>query len=536
MRIFRAIHRPLGLALLVGISTLGCSGGEPSAGEPLGALDEALYFTNSAAKWPAAPNHPGSGRGADITVCYTTPGATGGSPDETARVAAVETMRNWIENTWGRVADINFFNWKRCSGSSGGRIVIQMNKANTPSSSDLGYQGTARDTTVLTSPTASSVAIIHEFGHALGFLHEFMRDDWERTDQGSVACRRDADCAYAGAADFGPTCLKESGQASGYCRAPKAGTKLSATADFDSVMAATWVYNDTNASTSATPLTSFSPWDIIGVQTIYGPKPQGALVGLGGRCLDVKGASTAQDVAVIAWPCVGQPNDKFVRGDHPASGDLLKARISNKNRCLNVHGGVVSSNKSTKITTWDCDLNANNEAFEFNGLQLRTMGNQCVTASGTTAGSQVEIRECGSVSTDRERWNLVGDSIRLAASDLCASVPKVSGTTVNPLRTKVTLRSCAHDNGQILTLNNSTIKVGDKCWNVRGNVTTPGTDVVLWDSCNPGYPNDRFYVSGVIKSLGQCLDMTGGVSKDGANIGVYPCVADAPNEQWDYYW
>jgi hypothetical protein len=123
-----------------------------------------------------------------INVCF----------DDT--VANVASLSNWryevqwaVERNWGSASGLHFVGWRACTASNtaGWIRIAEKRKADGTiagnSSSSAGYNpdgnGIAfgRDSRVVTPGTGTIGAnvgvILHEFGHALGFSHEFQRTE-----------------------------------------------------------------------------------------------------------------------------------------------------------------------------------------------------------------------------------------------------------------------------------------------------------------------------------------------------------------------
>ena len=316
------------LAPFVAISAL-LSGCSANVDEETAATSDELFFANNG-HWPLEHDSSGlgSGRGADIHVCYTFPDlyrSSSSNADYDARMEFLPKVQHFIANTWSRIADINTLDWQECSGSTAGMLEVHITNSNVcPDLCPLQdvplnlvikdecekqcrdafwsrsnyYQGTGWGT-VLTVDLADSrqpLTQVHEFGHALSFTHEFERPDWPKiscTDDsvcmdnkvgsvcvsGECECRSDADCVGSG---YGGTCENAK------CSTSTADASYATTkADFDSVLAATYFRNATDANTDgiADPMRSLSPFDVIGAQKIYGAKADGSIVGLDGKCV-----------------------------------------------------------------------------------------------------------------------------------------------------------------------------------------------------------------------------------------------------------
>ncbi|WP_437552033.1 M12 family metallopeptidase [Sorangium sp. So ce367] len=505
-------HSAVSIAV-VSAAMAGCGTSEP--GDEAAANEELIASTHDALQLVGTP-WPGGW----MPVCYRIDDPVS-SAERQRRFEYFARARDAVDNSWQRAADIKLEDWGPCGSNTNGYLIVHLT-AGGGSHSGFGYPGPsgAQHMTLDTTDGRVEVVAMHEFGHALGFSHEFDRDDW--TGQ-CMKCTSNAQCASGD----GKVCLP-----SGYCGVAHPGASdATPVADTDSIMAATYCSNlaDTNRT--------LSPWDVIGAQNVYGRKHGGSIVGLGGRCLNIDGGTTEWGKDIVAWQCMDAPNDTWSKLPHSSGGHHLRATIGGEMLAMNVGGGVVSPTSGTPLISWGLIDGAPNELFSFEGMRLRAMGNMCVVATGTTAGSMLEVRGCGEVPSARERWTATAASrLQLTGTDLCVDVPP--GTP--PLGTRPTLKPCINTASyQSLSFLAGEIKATfavDRCLNVSGGMPVPGSPIVLWDGCGRGLYNEYFYLNGPIKSLGQCVDIFGGASYPGAQVGVYACRPDAANQEWDFHW
>lgn len=494
-----------------------------------------LYLTGT--RWP----NNLTGKGSSIPVCYLTPGAVAGSVDEADREAFVTEVRGYIAQTWGRVANLNFTGWGRCSSANpGGTIRINVTTSDGNKCS-IGYQGSSNSVNMVLNMNESRqpVSSVHEFGHSLGFHHEFTRTLWDSNWGASVACTTNAQCTNV---NYGRTCV------GGFCREPGGqGLHDENTADFHSVMAATYVNNDTNGNTNgvANPTVSLSRLDVVGVQEVYGRKPLGAIVGDGNKCIDIHNPSISEpsdSTKLQGWDCLDNANQDWEwEGSNHSGGDIL--RTSFVRGVMDVKWG----NSDNGIELWNWTENTSSaQRWRFEDIALVGIGNLCVDVQwgNIVANQPVWLWSC--TNNYAQHWTLDKDQstgltvIRQTGGSDSFCLTSQGGSGWQP----VNLQPCDGRGAQNWEfLDGQIISSDGRCLDVHYGI--PAAQTMLgtypcWNDDNARVAQaQKFHVSGPIRGLAdKCVDFHKPSSStpilDGQKVQLWSCNGGV-NQVWDFY-
>ncbi|MEV4635887.1 chitosanase [Actinoplanes sp. NPDC049548] len=167
----------------------------------------------------------------------------------------------------------------------------------------------------------------------------------------------------------------------------------------------------------------------------YGLLPAGAaaagpIKGLGGKCVDVAAAGTANGTAIQLYDCNGTNAQIWSVGNSDGSLRAL-------NKCLDVTGA--SSANGTKIQLYDCNgTGAQKWTAGTNGTLVNSGSGKCldVTGSSTANGTRLQIWTCGTGAG--QKWTLPGGTTTPTTP---TTPPTNSGTNLdNPAKKDVAMQ------------------------------------------------------------------------------------------------
>ncbi|MFI9385014.1 ricin-type beta-trefoil lectin domain protein [Kutzneria sp. NPDC052558] len=129
------------------------------------------------------------------------------------------------------------------------------------------------------------------------------------------------------------------------------------------------------------------------------PGGGGSITGLGGKCVDVAGANSANGTAVQLYDCNGSTAQQWSR---PGDGTIRAL-----GKCLDVSSGGTAN--GTVVQLWDCNgSGAQNWAVSGANDIVNVQANKCLDASNNSSanGTRLQIWDCAG--TANQKWSVNG--------------------------------------------------------------------------------------------------------------------------------
>jgi hypothetical protein len=341
--------------------------------------DESASVEQDLSQGSGAKLWPRVGKNYPVPVCYRTCDLTEETQAECdeARLGVDKAVRAWANSSRitfpGRIQEcapdrsvplgqvrVNFT--KKSLGETGGRFTHRYRDSDGKSHSvnALGYPGTDRSANVSTSSRSGTIR--HEFGHALGFQHEYLRDD----------------------EPAGTSCTQQGGDLT-----PEHANGIDLTTDYDhgSIMNRSYCHWDS----------ALSQGDVLGLQTVYG-EPFSRALGSTRFGLCIQGNRTLGSCdGVDAW--------------YLQYGRLRLDNSSGSNQWLSDNKGA-SDNGAAEIATSTSDERTR---WDFVDLRIHGRGGSCLTAvvqanGAIMQGNVPRVEPCSSSLDKQQIWRLEEES------------------------------------------------------------------------------------------------------------------------------
>jgi Astacin (Peptidase family M12A) len=398
------------LSSLASLALLGCSAEVEHFDD---AEDAAAVDSNESPLYTTGKHWPVIGNYYPIQVCHQPCALTTDDWGEIEtqaqcdnRRAKVDTaIRAWALNTrLSFPAEISTcpnsegknLDWISVRHKSGGGVQAwtRVQNGEVERKGTLGYPNGAWEVYVRTEPHDG--VIRHEFGHALGFMHEYLRDD----EPSSHECDDDA--------------------------ANSSGTKLTSNYDVSSIM---------NYRYCSTPKQTLSKGDVVGAQSVYGKPFTRSITSMRyAHCLH-------QDVKL--GPC--DDREKW----YLQNERLRMLTADSSNQWLSDNSGAGDGAAPTIVTS-----TANSRTkWEWSDLQIRSRGDECLTAyenanGAIMLGAGPHMEPCSASKAELQTWRLVqqsgGDTGRRFLIELVAPTTRGQGYLIVTSQNAVSLTDLAH--------------------------------------------------------------------------------------------
>ncbi len=147
----------------------------------------------------------------------------------------------------------------------------------------------------------------------------------------------------------------------------------------------------------STPFPNTLTIDYVRVTNDSGGGGGGGITGLGGKCIDVAGANSANGTPVQLWDCNGTAAQQWTRG---ANGSLRAL-----GKCLDVSGG--STANGAVLQLWDCNgSGAQNFAVSAARDIVNVAADKCVDVTGSSSANGARLQLWTCTGAANQKWTV----------------------------------------------------------------------------------------------------------------------------------
>ncbi len=245
--------------------------------------------------------------------------------------------------------------------------------------------------------------------------------------------------------------------------------------------------------------------------------PHHSIVGLGGRCLDVAGSTSADRTPLQLFECNGTAAQKWVITPN-------QTLVGLGFKCLD------TPTDADRTRTWLFTCHgAENQLWHLSDANLHGLGGKCLDVPGVKPANttRAQIWECHG--GDGQKWVVTARHEIRNTQGRCLDAS--GSNTANG--TAVILFDCSGGANQKWDfMRDGHVRgMGGKCLDVTGASANNGTALQLYD-CHESAAQ-RWEIRGLIRGLGgKCLDASGPAT-NGTPIVVFECHG-GPNQRWTY--
>ncbi|WP_406341241.1 CAP domain-containing protein [Streptomyces sp. NBC_00648] len=128
----------------------------------------------------------------------------------------------------------------------------------------------------------------------------------------------------------------------------------------------------------------------------------GQVVGLGGKCLDVRGGTTGNGTPVQIYGCNGTASQRWTYTEQPGE---VGATVTAFGKCLDVASSGTTDR--TPVQLWDCNGSGAQKWVRYQGDALiNPQSNKCLDVSGgnTADSTPVQIYTCNFTASQAWKW------------------------------------------------------------------------------------------------------------------------------------
>jgi hypothetical protein len=542
----------------------------PAASASAGAATErktgALYGSRANGYfWGSADTHAANNTFINtrttIPVCWEDdPNALPGQSAE--QVAAYrDAHRALVEQTWSRHARLSLAGWNTCvSSSSGIRIRLCSSSSSSWTNPDgttgtcpgggwvgvnndgLNGAGIAGQPNGLRFNTSQQDAVfVHEFGHALGFIHDEVRHKaagGSETD-GTYPCngqKSGGTPIYTIAQWSQPVPSSSDAVTYGGLNWGSNGGSSGFPHEWSSIMA--YCRNPVSR-----PAPYMSNYDVAAAQRVYGRRQPGTLVSPRSKC-----AETTTNNRIILSN-VGCDEFQNVQEFLPvlSNTDTWNLR-STKTDGTQVCIAPTSTADGALVTPQTC---SNGTDWRFRNMYVVGFGGQCLDLDGgvLAAGRNINMWSCGMFGGANQKWTrLRTGQIRFGTTSWCAELDANANG-------RLKLQACdAADPRQIFSFS-STGQImhwtgsANECLDVAGPNDAefhPASGLGAWGGPDAGQPvtgfscndslNQRWHLSGpIVFGADTSLCLHRDAQTPGTQLSLRTCNGSEEQQVWDYY-